>query len=131
MTSRRLGSVPAVFGMAVMCWAAVAGDTSAATTAATTAATAAETSPATAAQPAGVVMKDFMFVPMSLTVKAGSTVTWTNQDGEPHTVISDTGLFRSAALDTNDRFSFRFDQPGTYHFVCSIHPRMVGTIVVK
>ncbi len=78
-----------------------------------------------------VVIKDFMFTPTTLPVKAGSTVTWLNQDEEPHTVHSDTGLFQSQALDTNDRFSFKFDQVGTYHFTCSIHPRMVGTIVVS
>jgi plastocyanin len=72
-----------------------------------------------------------MFEPTSLTVAAGSTVTWANLDDEPHTVVSDTGLFRSGALDTDGTFSFRFDKPGTYHFACSIHPRMVGTIVVR
>jgi len=78
-----------------------------------------------------VVVKDFMFTPMSLTVKAGSTVTWVNMDDEPHTVVSNTQLFRSGALDTKETFSFRFTEPGTYHFTCSIHPRMVGTIVVQ
>lgn len=78
-----------------------------------------------------IVMKDFMFTPMSLTVKAGSTVTWANMDQEPHTVVSTAGLFRSGALDTNDSFSFKFDKPGTYQFACSIHPRMTGTIVVR
>ncbi|MDB6088142.1 MAG: hypothetical protein JWN85_926 [Gammaproteobacteria bacterium] len=77
-----------------------------------------------------IVVKNFMFAPMTLTVKAGSTVTWSNMDEEPHTVSSDTGLFRSGAMDTNEIFSFKFDKPGTYHFTCSIHPRMVGTIVV-
>jgi plastocyanin len=77
-----------------------------------------------------VMAKDFMFAPTSLTVAAGSTVTWTNNDDEPHTVVSDNGLFRSAALDTNQSFSFRFDKPGTYRYACSIHPRMVGTIIV-
>jgi plastocyanin len=83
------------------------------------------------ADPARIVVKDFMFQPTSLTVKAGSTVTWTNMDEEPHTVVSIAGVFRSNALDTKDSFSFKFDQPGTYRFVCSIHPQMVGTIVVK
>ena len=78
-----------------------------------------------------VVAKNFMFSPATLTVKAGTVVTWTNKDEEPHTVINDMGLFHSGALDTNDTFSFKFDKPGTYHFVCSIHPRMVGTIVVE
>ena len=78
-----------------------------------------------------IVVKDFMFQPTSSTVKASTTVTWLNRDDEPHTVVSDNGLFRSAAMDTNESFSFEFDQPGTYHFVCSIHPSMVGTIVVQ
>ncbi len=78
-----------------------------------------------------VMAKDFMFAPTSLEVAAGSTVTWTNKDDEPHSVVSDGGLFRSGALDTNESFSFRFDKPGTYHYACSIHPRMVGTIVVR
>ena len=78
-----------------------------------------------------VVAKEFMFSPATLTVAAGTTVTWSNRDEEPHTVVSETGLFRSAALDTNESFSFRFDQPGTYRFVCSIHPQMTGTIIVQ
>jgi len=80
---------------------------------------------------AQILIKDFMFMPMSLTVKAGATVIWANKDDEPHTVVSDTGLFRSGAVDTDETFSFKFDKPGTYHFTCSIHPRMVGTIVVQ
>jgi len=85
-----------------------------------------------ASQASTIVMaKDFMFAPTAITVAAGSTVTWTNKDEEPHTVVSESGLFRSAALDTNDSFSFRFAQPGTYHYTCSIHPRMVGTIIVR
>jgi plastocyanin len=78
-----------------------------------------------------IVIKDFDFAPMTLTVKAGATVTWKNADGEPHTVTSDTGLFRSGGLDQDDAFSFKFDKPGTYKYVCSIHPKMVGTIVVQ
>ena len=88
-------------------------------------------STADAPDPTRIVVKDFMFMPSSLTVKAGSTVTWANMDDEPHSVVSDTGLFRSGAMDTNESFSFKFEQPGTYHFTCSIHPRMVGTIVVQ
>jgi plastocyanin len=78
-----------------------------------------------------IMAKDFMFAPTSLTIKAGSTVTWTNQDDEPHTVVSDSGLFRSGALDTNQSFSFRFEKAGTYRYLCSIHPRMVGTVIVQ
>jgi plastocyanin len=86
---------------------------------------------AMSAEPAQIEVKDFMFAPTTLTVAAGTQVTWVNKDDEPHTVVSDTGTFRSAAMDTNESFSFKFDKPGTYHFTCSIHPRMVGTIVVK
>ncbi len=78
-----------------------------------------------------VVMKNFNFAPMTLKVSAGATVTWKNEDEEPHTVTSVTGLFRSGALDTNDSFKFKFDRPGTYKYTCSIHPRMVAEIVVK
>ena len=78
-----------------------------------------------------IIVKDFMFGPTPLTVKAGSTVTWTNMDDEPHTAVSDTGLFKSGGMDTNESFSFKFDKPGTYHYTCSIHPRMVGTIIVQ
>jgi plastocyanin len=89
--------------------------------------------PTAAAAPdtAEVVIKNFMFAPIQVKVKAGSRVTWTNKDEEPHTVVSDSGAFRSSALDTNDNFSFKFDKPGTYHFLCSIHPQMVGTITVE
>jgi plastocyanin len=85
--------------------------------------------PATEAN--AIVLKDFHFSPMSLTVPAGATVIWKNLDGEPHTVVSDAGLFRSGGLDQNDSFTFTFDKPGTYRFICSIHPTMMGTIVVK
>lgn len=83
------------------------------------------------AAPTIVMARDFMFAPMSLTVPTGATVTWTNKDDEPHTVVSDAGMFRSGALDTGESFSFKFDRPGTYRYACSIHPRMVGTIVVQ
>lgn len=80
---------------------------------------------------ATIVMKNFDFAPMALTVKPGTTVTWKNLDEEPHTVVSTDGLFRSRALDENDVFSFKFDKPGVYRFVCSIHPKMMGTITIK
>jgi len=80
---------------------------------------------------AQIVAKDFMFNPTPLTVKAGATVTWVNKDDEPHNVVSDTGDFKSGGMDTNESFSHKFDRPGTYHFTCSIHPRMVGTVVVQ
>jgi hypothetical protein len=63
-----------------------------------------------------ITVKDSMFSPTPLTVKAGTTVTWSNLDDEPHTVVSDTGVFKSGGMDTNESFSFKFDKPGTYHF---------------
>ena len=86
---------------------------------------------ADAPQTNSVVMKNFDFSPMSLTIKAGSSVTWKNLDGEPHTVTSVDGLFRSGALDQNDSFTFKFDKPGKYKYLCSIHPRMMAAIIVK
>ena len=86
---------------------------------------------ARAAEPNAVVIKNFMFSPMSLTVKAGSTVTWKNLDGEPHTVVNDSGLFRSDALDQNDTYQFKFDKPGTYKIFCGIHQNMKATITVE
>jgi plastocyanin len=84
------------------------------------------------ATPSTVVMAhEFMFAPASLTIPAGATVTWTNKDEEPHTIVSESGLFRSGAIDTNESFSFKFEKPGTYHYACSIHPRMIGTIIVR
>ncbi|HEY3637527.1 MAG TPA: cupredoxin family copper-binding protein [Rhizomicrobium sp.] len=87
--------------------------------------------PALAHADGQIVMKNFSYSPMELSVAAGSTVTWKNLDGEPHTVVSLDGQFRSQALDENDTFSFKFDKPGTYKYICSIHPQMKGTITVK
>ena len=78
-----------------------------------------------------VLIKNFMFSPMTMTVKAGSTVTWKNLDGEPHTVVNDAGLFRSAALDQNETYQFKFDKPGVYRIFCGIHPNMKATITVQ
>ena len=78
-----------------------------------------------------ISIRDFSFAPMSTTVAVGTTVRWKNLDGEPHTVRSADTTFRSDPLDQNDSFAFKFDKPGTYRYVCSIHPQMVGTIIVK
>jgi plastocyanin len=86
--------------------------------------------PARAAD-AMIVMKDFDFSPMAVTITAGSTVTWKNLDGEPHTVASRDGLFRSPALDQDDTYQFKFDHPGIYEYICSIHPKMMGVVTVQ
>ncbi len=83
------------------------------------------------AEPGRIFIKDFMFSPMALTTQVGMEITWVNQDDEPHTVVSDTGLFRSGALDTGNSYTYRFDKPGTYHVFCSMHPQMTATIVVE
>ena len=96
-----------------------------------TAASAAGMPGAQAQEPNQIVIKNFMFSPMSLTVKAGTTVTWTNMDGEPHSVVNDAGIFHSAALDQNDSYQFKFDKPGIYKVFCGIHPYMKATITVQ
>jgi amicyanin len=78
-----------------------------------------------------VKIDNFSFSTPSLTVKAGTEVTWVNRDDIPHTVASDDGVFRSKALDTDDKYSFKFEKPGTYRYFCSIHPKMTGEVVVK
>lgn len=72
---------------------------------------------------------NFTFDPALLNVKAGTTVTWTNRDDIPHTVVS-AGKFRSKTLDTDDSFSFTFTAPGEYKYFCSLHPHMTGVIKV-
>ena len=83
------------------------------------------------AQEAAVTIKNFDYAPMALNIAAGTTVVWKNLDGEPHTIASLDGLFRSQALDQNDSFRFTFDKPGTYKYICSIHPKMTGVVTVK
>lgn len=80
-----------------------------------------------------VAIDNFAFAPAAITVVAGTTVTWTNHDDEVHTVESSDNpqVFKSAGLDTDDTFSFTFTKPGTYKYFCSIHPGMVGTVIVK
>lgn len=74
---------------------------------------------------------NFVFSPQTLTVKAGTKVTWVNEDDIPHTVASTTQGLRSKALDTDDTFSFTFTTPGTYKYFCGLHPHMTGSIVVE
>ena len=64
-------------------------------------------------------------------MKAGTTVTWINDDDIPHIVVSNNKLFKSKTLDTKDSFSFTFMTPGTYDYFCSLHPHMTGTVVVE
>lgn len=77
-----------------------------------------------------VNIQDFSFQPVALNVPIGATVAWTNKDEEPHTVFSNDDVFKSKALDTDETFSFKFMKAGTYKYFCSVHPKMVATIVV-
>ena len=84
-------------------------------------------------QPATVEVKidNFSFGPTTSTVAVGATVTWTNRDDIPHTVVSTDKVFKSKVLDTDEKFSFTFSKPGTYPYFCSIHPKMTGSVVVE
>jgi plastocyanin len=88
---------------------------------------AAETAPATVS----VTIDNFSFTPREITVDKGTTVTWTNHDDVPHTVVSPDKAFRSKALDTDEQFSFAFNDAGTFGYFCSVHPMMTGKVTVK
>ena len=80
---------------------------------------------------AQVKIANFTFDPPTLTVKAGTTVTWVNADDIPHLVTEKDGKFHSSALDTNDKFSQTFSTAGTVEYYCALHPKMTGKIVVE
>ena len=82
------------------------------------------------AEEIAVKIGNFTFGPQELKVKAGTTVTWTNEDDIPHTVVS-PNTFRSKVLDTDGKYSFTFTTPGTYKYFCSLHPHMTGTVIVE
>ena len=78
-----------------------------------------------------VKIDNFSFTPTNVTIPAGTTVTWTNNDDIPHTIVSDDKLFKSKVLDTDEKFSYTFTKPGTYPYFCSIHPKMTANVVVQ
>jgi plastocyanin len=88
----------------------------------------AATQPATGPR---IEIKKHKFDVPTITVPVGATVTWVNHDEDAHTVTSTVALFRSPGLDTEDTFSYRFTKPGTYKCFCSLHPLMVGTVIVR
>ena len=88
------------------------------------------TSLAARAQEGAVSIDNFTFTPPELTVKVGDTVTWTNHDDIPHTIVS-AGKFKSKTLDTDNTFSFTFTSAGEYKYFCSLHPHMTGMIKVE
>ena len=80
---------------------------------------------------AEVKIDNFSFGPAALTVPVGTTVSWTNRDDIPHTVVSTDGVFKSKVLDTDEKFSFTFNKAGSYPYFCSIHPKMTGKVIVQ
>ena len=82
------------------------------------------------AEESKVTIDNFTFAPAELKVKVGDTVTWSNHDDIPHTVVS-AGKFRSKAMDTDGTFSFTFTAAGEYKYFCSLHPHMTGMITVE
>jgi plastocyanin len=90
----------------------------------------------TTPQPGGepteqVMIRDFAFVPPELSVPAGSTVSWTNEDGTTHTVRDSEGtVIASSNLGQGDTYTVTFDEAGTYDYICTIHTNMTGTVTV-
>jgi len=83
------------------------------------------------ADAAEVKIDNFSFTPKSLTVKVGAVVKWTNHDDLPHNIVSTGKKFSSPVLDTDQSFTYRFEEPGSYSYFCKIHPMMTGTIIVQ
>jgi plastocyanin len=102
-----------------------------ATSALIVSATAVTSKAAATSAAAAVEISNFTFKAPIVTVKPGTTVTWTNDDDIPHTVVSKDGAFKSKVLDTGDHFSFTFAKAGQFGYFCSLHPHMTGIIVVK
>jgi plastocyanin len=90
-----------------------------------------ETAAGEASQGGSVTIKDYAFTPPTLTVPAGTTVTWTNDDAVPHTATASDGSFDSGNLNPGQSYSFTFATPGSYPYVCQYHAGMQGTIVVQ
>ena len=88
-------------------------------------------SPALAAQITEIEIKNFAFTPQEVTVATGTTVVWINHDEEVHTIIGADRRFSSKALDTDDRFSMKFENDGDYPYSCSLHPQMAGVLRVR
>ncbi|MDF5714016.1 MAG: cupredoxin family copper-binding protein [Rhizonema sp. NSF051] len=79
---------------------------------------------------ATVKIRNFKFEPANLTIAVGKTVQFSNVDEEPHTATATDGTFNSKALDTNQTWNYTTTKPGTYPYICSVHPFMKGTLTV-
>ncbi len=78
-----------------------------------------------------VKVDNFTFGPQTLTVPLNTTVTWINRDDIPHVIVSNDGVFKSKALDTDEKYSFTFTKAGAYAYFCGIHPKMTGKVIVQ
>ena len=76
-------------------------------------------------------IRNYVFTPVAVTIHPGDSVTWINHDEVPHTIADKDKGYRSAALDTGDKFTHVFTKPGSYTYFCTLHPQMTGTVVVK
>lgn len=83
------------------------------------------------ASTAEIKIDNFTFAPTTIVVRKGTSITWTNRDDIPHTVVENNKLFKSHVLDTGEAFTFTPTQPGTYKYYCSIHPKMTAELVVR
>jgi plastocyanin len=121
-----LVAVPAVLAVVTACGSDSSGGTTPPSASAT-----APTGSATAGGGSTVEIKNFMFTPTTLSVSAGTTVTWKFDDSTQHTVAANDNSFTSAALASGQTFTHTFAAAGTVAYHCSIHPFMTGTISVK
>lgn len=132
-SSRTLRTVSALAALpiAVVCTTALASNIRPAS-AASAASTASPTAVAPVRQSA-ITINNYAFHPASLTVAKGTTVVWINEDDDVHTIKGKDGpeMLQSPALATGARFGFTFSRPGTYHYICTVHPYMHGIIVVR
>jgi plastocyanin len=77
-----------------------------------------------------IAIKGFAFDPVSITIKVGTTVRWTNQDSANHTITSDSGVWDSGSIAQSESYTRVFDTVGTFAYHCAVHPSMKGTIIV-
>jgi plastocyanin len=84
-----------------------------------------------AVPPVTVTIDNFTFSPAEVAVPVGTVVTWRNRDDIPHSIVGPNGAFRSAALDTDESYSFAFKTAGTFIYFCGLHPHMTGKVIVK
>jgi plastocyanin len=118
------------FGSGASTTPGMTGGGSASASAAPPSATGSSAEPSAPAGPNAVNITNFAFAPATLTVPVSTTVTWTNHDEEPHTVVANDNSFHSPGLGSNATYSYTFTKAGSFDYVCSIHPFMHGTVVV-